>query len=132
MKSVGSYLAKFETDLGVVSAEIETLQSRSVQLSSQLENRKNVERLLGPTVEAISISPKAIRTVSDGPIDQEWIKALNEIESCASNIETNSSLYNNVKAIEDVKPVLSELKDKVRSAWEVYATIHLSNFVEGY
>lgn len=113
MKSVESYLSKFETDLGVVSAEIETLQSRSIELSSQLENRKNVERLLGPTVEAISISPNTIHLVSDGPINQEWIKALNEIENCSSSIETNPSLYNNVKAIDDVKPVLSELKDKV-------------------
>src|SRR5437773_10343378 len=80
LKTVESYLTRFQTDLGAVSAEIETLQSRSIQLNSQLENRKNVERLLGPAIEAISISPKTVHLTSEGAVNQDWVKALNEIE----------------------------------------------------
>lgn len=123
MKSVESYLEKFQKDLGAVSAEIESLQSRSIQLSSQLENRKNVERLLGPTVEGISISPHTVRLISDGPINQDWLKALNEIESCSSNIEGNSLMSGNVRAVEDIKPLLSGLKDKVMCREEVTAAL---------
>ncbi|KAK2807833.1 hypothetical protein FQN50_005222 [Emmonsiellopsis sp. PD_5] len=112
LKSVESYLARFQTDLGVVSAEIESLQSRSTQLNSQLDNRRNLERLLGPAVEEISISPNAVRLVSEGPINQDWVKALGEIEARSTSIEANASTSGNVKAVEDVKPLLSDLKDK--------------------
>ncbi|PGH16817.1 hypothetical protein AJ79_01461 [Helicocarpus griseus UAMH5409] len=110
LKSVESYLFRFQTDLGVVSAEIESLQSRSTQLNSQLENRRNLERLLGPAVEEVSISPRAVRLISEGPINLEWVKALNEFETRSANIEANAT--SNIKAVEDVKPLLSDLKNK--------------------
>jgi hypothetical protein len=95
-----------------VSAEIETLQSRSIQLNSQLENRRNVERLLGPAVEEISISPKTVYVISERPVNQDWVKAINEIEARSASIKGNAP--DNVKAIEDVTPLLMLLKDKVR------------------
>lgn len=85
-----------------------------MQLSSQLENRKNVERLLGPAVEEISISPKAVKTIAEGPIDENWIKALNEIETRSKNVETKASGSASIKALEDAKPLMTELKNKVR------------------
>lgn len=106
-----SYLADFQTELGIVSAEIETLQTRSVQLNAKLENRRNVERLLGPAVEDISISPNAIRTITDGLIDEKWVKALNEIEARSISIE--KSIGTSMKAVDDVKPLLVDLKNKV-------------------
>ncbi|EFW14852.1 vacuolar protein sorting-associated protein 52 [Coccidioides posadasii str. Silveira] len=110
LKSVETYLLKFQTELGAVSAEIETLQSRSSQLSSQLENRKNVEQLLGPALDGIVISPRTVRVISEGPINHEWIRALKELESRSASI--GSSSLTDVKAVEDVKPLLSNLKDR--------------------
>lgn len=99
----------------MVSAEIETLQSRSIQLNAKLENRRNVERLLGPALEEISISPKAVKLISHGPIDENWVKALNEVEARAASIEDRGATR--VKAIEDVKPLLAHLKNKVGYAF---------------
>lgn len=114
-KSVELYLNDFQNELGAVSAEIETLQSRSTQLNSMLENRRNVERLLGPAVEEISISPKAVRTVVEGPIDENWVRALNEIDTRTTNIEAKAAASNNgFKAVEDVRPLLTDVKNKVR------------------
>lgn len=114
-KSVELYLNDFQNELGAVSAEIETLQSRSTQLNSMLENRRNVERLLGPAVEEISISPKAVRTIVEGPIDENWVRALNEIDTRTSNIEAKAAASNNgFKAVEDVRPLLTDVKNKVR------------------
>lgn len=93
--------------------EIESLQSRSAQLNSQHENRRNLERLLGPAVEDVSISPKVVHLISEGPINQEWVKALNEVETRSANIEANMSTASNVRAVEDIKPLLSDLKAKV-------------------
>lgn len=112
LKSVESYLTDFQTELGVVSAEIESLQSRSIQLNAMLENRRNVERLLGPAVEEISISPRAVKLIIDGPIDENWVKALNEIEARSASIEAKAASSSTVKAIEDVKPLLTDIKNK--------------------
>jgi hypothetical protein len=113
-KSVELYLNDFQSELGAVSAEIETLQSRSTQLNAMLENRRNVERLLGPAVEEISISPKAVRTIVEGPIDDNWVRALNEIDTRTTNIEAKAAASNNgFKAVEDVRPLLTDVKNKV-------------------
>jgi hypothetical protein len=133
LKSVESYLSAFQTELGVVSAEIETLQARSVQLNEKLENRRNVEKLLGPAVEEISISPKTVRTISDGPIDDNWVKALNNIEAQASGIEAKSANSISSKAIEDVKPLLTDLKDRVSISQDdcVQRTVNADNRLVG-
>ncbi|KAK2737695.1 hypothetical protein FQN57_007443 [Myotisia sp. PD_48] len=112
LKSVESYLKKFQNELGSVSAEIESLQSRSSRLSSQLENRKNVERLLGPAVEKISVSPQTVRLISDRPVSPEWIKALAELESRTTSVESSDTSSDEIKAVEDVKPLLENLKAK--------------------
>lgn len=111
LKSVESYLSDFQSELGAVSAEIETLQTRSVQLNAKLENRRNVERLLGPAVEEISISPKTVRIISEEPINENWVKALNEVEARSASIEKSAG--SSVKAVEDVNPLLVALKHKV-------------------
>ncbi len=106
-------LTSFQTDLGAVSAEIETLQSRSSALSIKLENRKAVEKFLGPAIEDITIAPSVIKVISDGPIDFSWIKALDELEkrSKAINIKINGS--ETVLALSDVKPLLDDVTSKV-------------------
>ncbi|OJD15519.1 hypothetical protein AJ78_04215 [Emergomyces pasteurianus Ep9510] len=128
LKSVESYLSRFQTDLGVVSAEIESLQSRSALLNSQLENRRNLERLLGPAVEEVSISPKAVRLISEGPINQEWVKALNEVETRSANIEATTTTANHVKAVDDIKPLLSDLKDKATERIRDYLVAQIKAF----
>ena len=74
LNSVEINLTKFQNDLGAVSAEIETLQARSTALSIRLENRKVVEKGLGPIVEEITISPAVVRKISEGMIDEAWVK----------------------------------------------------------
>lgn len=78
-----------------------------------LSNRRNVEQLMGPAVEEISISPKAVRLIAEGPIDDNWVKALNEIETRAASIEAKASSSSSTKSIDDVRPLLSDLKSKV-------------------
>jgi len=117
-KSVELYLNDFQSELGAVSAEIETLQTRSTQLNAMLENRRNVEKLLGPAVEEISISPKVVRTIAEGPMDEKWVRALNEIDARTTSIEAKASSSSGFKAIEDVRPLLIDLKNKVSDRQE--------------
>lgn len=110
LKSVEAYLASFQAELGQVSAEIESLQSRSVQLNAKLDNRRRVEKLLGPAVEEISISPLTVRAVAEGPVDENFVRALNEVEARSAALEPKSTGTDPVKALQDVKPLLDDLK----------------------
>lgn len=112
LQSVESYLSNFQDELGAVSAEIETLQSRSVQLNARLENRRKVESLLRPAVEEISISPMTIRTIVEGPVDDNWIKALRELEARSDQVARKSVHTNTTKVLEDLRPLLNDLKAK--------------------
>lgn len=112
LNSVEGYLTNFKAELGQVSAEIENLQARSVQLNAKLENRRKVEKLLGPAVEEVSISPYTVRSIAEGSIDDNFIKALNEIEARSALIEAKEQQAENVKALQDLKPLLEDLNAK--------------------
>ncbi|KIX04018.1 uncharacterized protein Z518_07571 [Rhinocladiella mackenziei CBS 650.93] len=112
LKTVETYLTNFKAELGQVSAEIENLQARSIQLNAKVDNRRNVEKLLGPAVEDISLSPFTVRSVVEGPIDENFIKALNEVEARSIMVEAKEMKSEPVKATQDVRPLLEDLKAK--------------------
>lgn len=112
LESAETYLTKFQAELGAVSAEIENLQTRSVQLNAKLDNRRKVEKLLGPVVEEISLAPTVVRTISDGPVDECFVKALKEVESRSATVAAKLSEPEPAKALEDIKPLLDDLKAK--------------------
>ncbi|RMZ81065.1 hypothetical protein DV738_g2351, partial [Chaetothyriales sp. CBS 135597] len=112
LKSAESYLTGFKAELGQVSAEIESLQQRSAQLNTQLENRRHVEKILGPAVESITISPATVRAIAEGPIDDGFVRTLKEVETRSTRLEDKKNESEPVKALEDVKPLLQDLKAK--------------------
>ncbi|KAG2166333.1 Vps52-domain-containing protein [Aureobasidium pullulans] len=109
LKSVENYLTSFQADLAAVSAEIETLQNRSSALNTKLETRKQVEKLLAPEVDALTISPAIVRKISDGPIDDSWIKALEDLEKRSKTIDSKAPRS---KSAADLKPLIDSLKNK--------------------
>lgn len=109
LKSVEVSLTSFQKDLGAVSAEIETLQSRSTAMNIKLENRKVVEKLLGPAVEDICISPAIVKQISEGPIDHAWIKSLEELERRSRTVEGKTKGPDKVLAVSEVRPLLDDL-----------------------
>ncbi|KAI4239541.1 MAG: hypothetical protein LQ349_000301 [Xanthoria aureola] len=112
LKSVQKSLTSFQQDLGAVSAEIETLQSRSTAMNTRLENRKVVETLLGPAIEEVAISPEVVSTISEGPIDQSWVSALEELDKRSVTMHRASQTPNRSVAVSDLKPLLDDLSNK--------------------
>ena len=99
-----------------MSQEIETLQSRSTALNTKLENRKVVEKLLGPAVEEISISPLVVKTISEGQINENWVRALAELQKRRKAVENKLNAKDGTapaKAVADVKPLLDNLTTRV-------------------
>lgn len=112
LSSVESNLTSFRNDLAAVSADIESLQARSTALNVRLENRKAVEKALGPIVEELSVSPMIVSKISEGHIDEAWVKILAEVDKRAT-AQKKSSQQTQSKALADVGPLLEKLVLKV-------------------
>ena len=112
LASVEAHLTRFQADLGQVSLEIENLQERSIQINAKLENRRNVERLLGPAVEEVTLSPMTVKAISEGPVDEIFIQALRDVETRSAAIESKISETEPAKAVEDLRPLITDLKAK--------------------
>ena len=74
-----------------------------------------VEKLLGPTVEEISISPTIVTKIAEGPIDPEWVEALKILERRSKAIESRLAGPEKIQAVADVKPLLDDLTRLVSS-----------------
>lgn len=112
LASVETNLTSFRNDLAAVSADIETLQARSTALNVRLENRKAVEKALGPVVEELSVSPVVVSKISEGHVDDQWVQALKEVDKRATAYR-NSSTQTQNKAWADLGPLLEKLTQKV-------------------
>lgn len=112
LKSVETYLTSFQADLANVSAEIETLQNRSTALNNRLENRKAVEKTLGPEVESLVVPPAVVRKISEGTVDETWVKALDELERRSKACDAKLKEGRDVKALQDVRPFIEDLSTK--------------------
>ncbi|TKA45936.1 hypothetical protein B0A54_03621 [Friedmanniomyces endolithicus] len=112
LRSVETYLTSFRADLAAVSSEIEHLQDRSTQLNNKLENRKAVEKVLGPEVGAIVIPPAVVRKVTEGTMDDGWVKALEELDKRSRIIEAKAKEGKDVKAAQDIRPFVEDVSTK--------------------
>jgi hypothetical protein len=111
--SVEANLTNFRNDLATVSEHIESLQIRSSGLNVRLENRKAVEKVLGPVVEELSISPLVVSKISEGHIDEAWVKVLAEVDKRSVAHKRNQEQMQ-CKAMSDLGPLLDKLIMKVR------------------
>ncbi|KAJ4130031.1 Vacuolar protein sorting-associated protein 52 [Fusarium equiseti] len=108
LNSVELNLTNFRNDLAMVSADIESLQNRSSALNKRLENRKQVEKALGPLVEELSLPPEVISKISEGHIDESWAKMLAELDR-RSNLFKKKSETETCNAAKDLEPILEKL-----------------------
>ncbi|KAL2021941.1 hypothetical protein VTK56DRAFT_6360 [Thermocarpiscus australiensis] len=108
LSSVETNLTSFRNDLAAVSADIESLQARSTALNVRLENRRAVDKSLGPIVEELSVSPMVVSKISEGHIDEAWVKVLAEVDKRVT-VHKKNSQQTQIKALADVGPLLEKL-----------------------
>ncbi|CAK7266365.1 Vacuolar protein sorting-associated protein 52 [Sporothrix epigloea] len=109
LNSVETNLTSFRNDLGLVSADIENLQSRSTALNVRLENRKAIERGLFSVVEDLSVSPVLVNKIVEGHIDEQWVQCLKEVDKRSASLRSPSSQTRTIKAAADLLPLLDKL-----------------------
>lgn len=118
LTSVETNLTSFRNDLAAVSADIESLQARSTALNVRLENRRAVEKGLGPIVEELSVSPHVVSKIAEGHVDEAWLKVLAEVDRRS---EAHKKLVKagmgQSRAASDLGPLLEKLTTKVGTSF---------------
>jgi hypothetical protein len=83
-------------------------------MNTKLENRKVVEKLLGPSVEDLSLPPAVVHKISEGAVDEAWVRALAELEKRHKAVEMKKrEQHAPLKAMEDLVPLLENLTNRV-------------------
>ncbi|KAI7822860.1 Sac2 family-domain-containing protein [Gamsiella multidivaricata] len=110
LETMENLLSIFQTDLGNISTEIQTLQTKSVSMSIQLKNRMAVENYLNELLEGILVTPQLIRKIYDGEVDDTWLAALAELNSKMYHAKTRQGRH--IRALKEVGPELERLRVK--------------------
>ncbi|OHT14436.1 Vps52 [Tritrichomonas foetus] len=72
-------LSQFKGSLSQLSSDICTLQTRSQAITIKLNNRKNLETLLGQYARDISLSREFINQIVNGVVGPRYVKWLNQL-----------------------------------------------------
>ncbi|KAG0236608.1 Vacuolar protein sorting-associated protein 52 [Mortierella sp. GBA43] len=110
LETMENLLSIFQTDLGNISTEIQTLQTKSVTMSIQLKNRMAVENHLNELLEGILVTPQLIRKIYDGEVDETWLGALAELNSKMYHAKAKQGRH--IRALKEVGPELERLRIK--------------------
>lgn len=74
-------LSHFKSDLGTISAEIQSLQDKSTAMKTKLKNRLGAQQLLSIVVGSIDIPAEMVKSLTEGEIDEEfsdWLAVLTD------------------------------------------------------
>ncbi|KAG0016183.1 Vacuolar protein sorting-associated protein 52 [Podila clonocystis] len=110
LETMENLLSIFQTDLGNISAEIQTLQTKSVSMSIQLKNRMTIENQLNCLLEDVVVTPQLIRKIYDGEVDDTWLAATADLNSRMHHAKSRQGRH--IRALKEVGPELERLRIK--------------------
>ncbi|KAI8996877.1 Sac2 family-domain-containing protein [Pilobolus umbonatus] len=113
LRRMEDLLNVFQTDLGDISGEIQSLQEQSTHMSVKLKNRKVVETRLGKALQGMVIPPYMIKKIMEGEVDEVWLQYLQAIHKQMRFVKANQNRP--IKALKNVGPELEKLRLKASS-----------------
>lgn len=114
LSRIQSYMTTFQADLKTVSSDIEALQTRSNEMSTRLQNRKDLEAVLGPAIEESVLSPQLIRKIVEAPVDRSWLSALDSLEQFSENESKHRTIQTEFpsKEVENIRRIaIARIRD---------------------
>ncbi|KAG0230387.1 Vacuolar protein sorting-associated protein 52 [Actinomortierella wolfii] len=126
LETMENLLSIFQTDLGNISNEIQTLQTKSIKMSIQLKNRMAVENHLNELLEGILISPHMIRKINDGDVDDSWLQALLELNAKMRFAKQQRGRH--IRALKEVGPEMERLRIKAVEKIREFLLVKIKSF----
>ncbi|CAG9318593.1 unnamed protein product [Blepharisma stoltei] len=120
--NIEEMLTKFESGLGNISSEIKSLQSQTLNLSVQMNNRKDLDNKLKHYVSQVMIAPELTNKLLYSEIDEGYIIFVNQLKEKLKYIKFQGKIrYQDQEIIppsmKDIIPVLRNISDKV--TWKI-------------
>ena len=119
LQGMSGMLSGFQADLGVISHEIEELQTKSVSMSVKLRNRADAERGLFTFIQHTYIPQHLALQLIEGEINEGYIASLHSlhhrilyVQQQLSATSSSSSSPHHSQAVLDAIPALLRLKLK--------------------
>jgi hypothetical protein len=76
LQPLNKYIDDFQSNLKTLSNEMQVLQARLHGLNQDIDKCKRLDGMLTPVLNDLLISPKCIRTLSTGKINENWVLQL--------------------------------------------------------
>ncbi|XP_064650085.1 vacuolar protein sorting-associated protein 52 homolog isoform X2 [Lineus longissimus] len=104
-------LNSFQTDLGSISHEIQSLQEQSITMNIKLKNRQAVRGELSQFVDEMVVPEKMINIILDTPVtEREFLEQLHELNHKINFVKEQS--FKDARSCQDVRDILEKLKIK--------------------
>ncbi|KAL5483835.1 hypothetical protein EMCRGX_G020250 [Ephydatia muelleri] len=104
-------LSKFQTDLGSISSEIQSMQDQSHSMNIQLRNRKVVREMLSKYVGDITVTEHLIQHINETPAsEREFTENLRELNDKLEFVKQQRE--KGYASVNDVYDVVEKLKLK--------------------
>ncbi|XP_054282632.1 vacuolar protein sorting-associated protein 52 homolog [Macrosteles quadrilineatus] len=127
LERMESMLLGFQSDLGSISCEIVSLQRKSVSMSQQLHNRQAVRAQLSQFIDDIAVPPTLITGILECNVtEKEFPTHLADLNHKIGFVKEQS--YKDVKACQDVKDVIEQLKVAAVTKIRAYMLEQISRF----
>lgn len=82
-------LGCFQTDLGNISGQIESLQQQSLAMNVKLKNRKEVQAALAVVVDGMAVSADLVEVIYNSPVNEEFLAALHVLDNKLAFVAAN-------------------------------------------
>jgi len=106
---LGEYLLDFNNKLIELSKELESLKSKSLNLSQNLSTRQQLESKYTPIVSDLIIPPDVIKSVYNGELDQSWCDNLQFLQEKTQIYSQYKEKYPNLKSLKTLTETLDLL-----------------------
>ncbi|XP_030853264.1 vacuolar protein sorting-associated protein 52 homolog isoform X2 [Strongylocentrotus purpuratus] len=101
----------FQSDLGSLSAEIQTLQEQSIAMNVKLKNRQAVRGELSQFVDEMAVNERMINIVLEAPVtDRQFLEQLHELNHKIRFVKEQA--FKDALSCRDVEDILEKLKLK--------------------
>ncbi|XP_020084115.1 vacuolar protein sorting-associated protein 52 A-like isoform X2 [Ananas comosus] len=109
LSQIGSLLGGFQVEIGSISAEIKSLQEKSMEMGMKLKNRKLVELKLAKFIEEIIAPPSLVTAIIDGEVNEEYLRHL-EVLSKKLKFVGIDYMLNASEVFQDVQQEMDRLR----------------------
>ncbi|XP_077986713.1 vacuolar protein sorting-associated protein 52 homolog [Glandiceps talaboti] len=104
-------LSSFQSDLGSISSEIQTLQEQSISMNIKLKNRQAVRGELSQFVDEMAVPETMINVILDTPVTEiQFLEQIHELNHKVNFVKEQS--FKDAISCRDVEDILHKLKIK--------------------